>query len=73
MRELLNNLLNHHYSNDAHKSSTDPQRSLQATRGFDRGFSVVDSFFQTRQKSGGKRWPTCKLKLNYHFKSFENT
>lgn len=62
MRELINNLLGNRYNtvNPTDGSLTVEQhRSLQANRGFERGFSVVDSFFQTR-KGSGKRWPTCK-------------
>lgn len=36
------------------------RRSLQATRGFDRGFSILDSLFQKRQAGKRARWPTCK-------------
>lgn len=59
MRELFNNILNRHYANE-NRLTVDQHKSLQATRGFERGFSVVDSFFQKRQGSE-KRWPTCKF------------
>lgn len=36
------------------------RRSLQATRGFDRGFSILDTLFQKRQMGKRARWPTCK-------------
>lgn len=39
------------------------RRSLQATRGFDRGFSILDSLFQKRKVGKRARWPTCKCLL----------
>lgn len=44
------------------------RRSLQAMRGFDRGFSILDSLFQRRQAGKRARWPTCKL--NFCLRNF---
>lgn len=42
------------------QSTLQQRRSLHATRGFERSFSIVDSLFQPRQVGKRARWPTCE-------------
>lgn len=65
MKEIINKVLRRQYSTvsqNEYNNNTwaENQRSLQATRGFGGGFSIVDSFFRQRREGKHARLPTCK-------------